>query len=314
MTVNRLIPPIIDTHHLAIYDDNILDLQSNLIDRVRDSTQYFVNNIWSNTEHEKLENEIFSVLPITEQNIILPREKPIPLAKKKTKWELFAQQKGIKKKKHARLVYDEDTKQYIPKWGYKSKRNQKDREWAIEIPNNINPNTDMFELRKNKKNEKVAKNEFQRLRNIARNNKKKADPSKLGLNPVSGGDKTDLIKSFNFAKKSTASLGKFDNKVHNEDKQIEKNKKRKFYENCSKNINIERERFLDIAKDIEKGKSILNVKKAAGRLNAGEQGEAGKGKKREKIRLNEEKNKIKGKIGMRAKAKKAQRAGKKGKK
>ena len=223
------------------------------------------------------------------------------------------------KKKNSRLVYDEDTKQWIPRWGYKSKQSQKDREWAIEMPKNVSDDTDMFQKRKEAKKNRVEKNEFQRLRNIARNSGKSlksVDTSKLGVNPTAGGlGKEDLNKQFHIAKKSTASLGKFDKKVKGEDETREKGKKRQFLSNTGKAASgqSERDRLLNIHKDIQKGSSggVLNVKKATGRFIAGEQGQAGTGKK--KARLAQAAGKkgsdVKGKIGMKAKQKKAQRAG-----
>ena len=38
----------------------------------------------------------------------LPREKKIPEAKAQTKWEKFAESKGIQKRKRSRMVFDED--------------------------------------------------------------------------------------------------------------------------------------------------------------------------------------------------------------
>lgn len=309
VNVTRTIPPVIDNHLLTIFDDNIIDPKQSTLDRCRDATQLIMNRIFEDLPHEQIEGSTYAILPKTQQNIFLPREKPCPEAKKKTKWEQFAETKGIQKRKKSRLVYDEDTKQWIPSWGYKSKRHQKDKEWAIEVPKNMDENTDMFKRRSDAKKSRVDKNEFQRLRNIARNSTKKADTSKLGVNPVAGGNKSDLDKAFHIAKKSTASLGKFDKKVSKmEDEGREKGKKRKFQDNTGSTGQNERDRFLSIAGEISKGKAVLNTRKATGRFMAGEQGEAGTGKKKQKL------NQVKGKIGMKAKTKKAQRAGRNGKK
>jgi len=174
----------------------------------------------------------------------------------------------------------------------------------------MDPNTDMFQKRSDAKRERVNKNEFQRLRNIARNQKKggATDANLLSVNPTGGGDKNELSKSFHIAKKSTASMGKFDNKVKGEDKQVERGRKRQFSSNTG-NVTNERAGLLKMAGEIAKGNSVLNSKKAAGRLMAGEQGEAGSGKKKQKMQAKA----VKGKIGMKAKAKSAQRAGRNGK-
>jgi regulator of ribosome biosynthesis len=49
----------------------------------------------------------------------LPREKPIPKAKPLTKWQKFAQEKGIRKRKRSKLVWDEDTGEWRRRHGYK---------------------------------------------------------------------------------------------------------------------------------------------------------------------------------------------------
>jgi regulator of ribosome biosynthesis len=49
----------------------------------------------------------------------LPRAKRIPEPKPETRWEKFAKEKGIKKKKRERMVYDENTDQFAPRYGYK---------------------------------------------------------------------------------------------------------------------------------------------------------------------------------------------------
>ena len=48
----------------------------------------------------------------------LPREKPVPKPKPQTKWEAFAEKKGIVKKKRSRMLYDEDSESYKPRYGY----------------------------------------------------------------------------------------------------------------------------------------------------------------------------------------------------
>jgi regulator of ribosome biosynthesis len=50
---------------------------------------------------------------------VLPREKPAPKPKEETRWEAFAKEKGIKKRKRERMVWDEEKKEWAPRWGYK---------------------------------------------------------------------------------------------------------------------------------------------------------------------------------------------------
>lgn len=55
----------------------------------------------------------------------------------------------------------------MPRHGYRKAAAEKDKDWLIEVPQNVDPYKDMFEAKLQAKQERVAKNEFQRLRNIA---------------------------------------------------------------------------------------------------------------------------------------------------
>lgn len=59
------------------------------------------------------------------------------------------------------------------RYRYKKAAAQKDKDWVIEVPQNVDPMTDMFAKKAEQKSEKVAKNELQRLKNIARAQKVK---------------------------------------------------------------------------------------------------------------------------------------------
>lgn len=50
---------------------------------------------------------------------VLPREKPLPKPRPPTKWELFAQRKGIVKRKRSKLEYDETAGEWRRRYGYK---------------------------------------------------------------------------------------------------------------------------------------------------------------------------------------------------
>lgn len=49
----------------------------------------------------------------------LPRAKPLPKPRAQTKWEQFAQRKGIVKKKRSKEVWDEEAGEYRRRFGYK---------------------------------------------------------------------------------------------------------------------------------------------------------------------------------------------------
>lgn len=90
----------------------------------------------------------------------LPREKSIPEPKPLTRWETFAKQKGIQKKKRDRLVHvpnalNGDKDAMAPRWGYKSKP----EDWVTELKG------DKEDTREADKKERKAKNTSQRVRN-----------------------------------------------------------------------------------------------------------------------------------------------------
>ena len=73
----------------------------------------------------------------------MPRWKPLPKAKAPTKWETFAKKKGIGKFSAAsggakledrkkNMVYDEESGEWVKKWGYKGK-NMNDGGWLVEV-------------------------------------------------------------------------------------------------------------------------------------------------------------------------------------
>lgn len=61
------------------------------------------------------------------------------------------------------------SQQWIPRYGFKKVQAEKEKNWVREVPDNVDPYEDQFAKAANLKKENIAKNEFQRLRNIARN-------------------------------------------------------------------------------------------------------------------------------------------------
>lgn len=80
----------------------------------------------------------------------------------------------------------------------------------MEVPGNADPKEDQFAKRSGIRSEKVSKNEFQRLRNIAASKKIKI-PRALG---APGSD--EIKAKIALAKVSTASAGKFQPELQNE--------------------------------------------------------------------------------------------------
>lgn len=69
----------------------------------RDNVQLLVNSLWE-IPTERVEECIVAKLPVP--SFVLPRSKKCPQPKPMTKWEKFAQEKGIRKTKKDKKVFD----------------------------------------------------------------------------------------------------------------------------------------------------------------------------------------------------------------
>ncbi|CAB3223751.1 unnamed protein product [Arctia plantaginis] len=219
ITVDKHLEVDIDVGCLLASDTN--DLDSKLLEKskdvflqalTRDNTQLLLNKIWE-LPTERADEAIIVKLP--EPKTVIPRAKPVPKPKPLTKWQEFAKSKGITKKKKDKLQWDEQLQKWVPLYGFKRAAAEKEKNWLIEVPQNLDPMTDMYEKKASEKSEKVAKNELQRLKNLARS--KKVKIPRVGL-PVTSdkANATQLETAATIAKASTASLGKFQDKLPKE--------------------------------------------------------------------------------------------------
>lgn len=113
----------------------------------------------------------------------LPREKPLPTEKVPTKWEKFAAKKGIKdKKKEGKLVFDEETQEWVPKWGYKGRNKDGEQDWIVEVD-------EKKESRKGKKEVGGVRTEGRRERKekVRRNERRQRANERKGRKKDDGG-------------------------------------------------------------------------------------------------------------------------------
>mmetsp|Transcript_2293 Transcript_2293/g.3320 ORF Transcript_2293/g.3320 Transcript_2293/m.3320 type:complete len:483 (-) Transcript_2293:54-1502(-) len=238
-----------------------------------------------------------------------PRSLPPPAAKKETRWEKFAKERGIavNKKKRESKVWDETTGTWMYRHGYK-KANSDSTEWPImEVKKNDDPYADPWLKARDAKRDRVDKNIENQMRNKERagllskgtttralKDKKKArdegrEGGKKG-NVIPSGVPIDLrekstssekrgmslTKSALFAtQRSTASLGKFDAMRDGEPerkKAFEKSKKRKFESSTDKRvISTESDRSMKVLDKVLKGGGAKGEKeKRKGKLAKGE--------------------------------------------
>ncbi|GBB98617.1 hypothetical protein RclHR1_03280013 [Rhizophagus clarus] len=261
ITVEKQIPLQYDLALLAAFDTNALDESRLKNDRdnylkeyARDGTQLLINQIFK-LPITSSEMGILAELP--EQITVIPREKPLPKPKPPTRWERFAKAKGIQHRKKSKMVYDEATGEWVPRWGYKGTNDDGANDWLIPVPQTEDPFEDQFSKKREAKKERIAKNEARHKRNI--------EEAEAVLNQPKGADtrslrKVELQRQIAISKTATASIGKFDKTLKGESKL--KGVKRKFEPSIG-DVRKEKELSLNILKKVvgKKG-DIVNVRKA----------------------------------------------------
>lgn len=263
ITVHKELELEFDIGNLLAFDKNRIDVrdfrQQNkeefLQALARDNTQLLINEIWKHPT-ERVEEAIVAKLPKPVTR--LPREKPPPKPKPPTKWDQFAKLKGIQKKKKTNLVWDETAKEWRRRWGYK-RANDNTKDWLIEVPETADPKEDQFAKRVKAKKERVAKNEYNRLKNIARAQKVKVPG--MGLTPKAQQSKDELSKAVSVAKTSTASVGRFQDRLPKEKPAKNTGKKRKF-DPLIGNFSSEKQKQLELLKTMDSKKPKLDITKA----------------------------------------------------
>jgi regulator of ribosome biosynthesis len=134
VTVSKPIPHTYDLGNLLLSDANPLPDNSpaTLTATARECAQSLVNQLLTVCTVTSTDAGVHLTLPAP--STPLPREKPVPKEKEKTKWERFAAKKGIKaKKKDGKLVYNETTGEWVPKYGYKGANKAGESDWMVEV-------------------------------------------------------------------------------------------------------------------------------------------------------------------------------------
>lgn len=218
------------------------------------SAQLIINRVFT-LPIENTSTEVLAVLPTTDI-IVLPRAQRLPEAAIETKWEKFAREKGIVKKKKDRMVYDEHDEEYKPRYGYKRTNNGILDIPVLEVKKGADPFADPWEAAREEKKLRVAKNTKQQLKNQQRNtlikgkkNGQKERPSSMGEGgasaapgiPVLEGSKRNrgregVTQALQLAQHSTASMGRYDEFRKGEPTIKLKGRKRAFEDNLGSKV------------------------------------------------------------------------------
>ena len=262
-----------------------------LLSRARNSTQHLLNSIFSLPFTKNPDVGPLVTLPPIQftSRICEPREKPLPKpgGKALTKWEQFAKTKGIQHVKKDKMVWDDDKKEWVARWGFKGQNKNEEEQWIHEMPasagkcevqwggqedkltlllrvpdNDYNP----AGVAKKARKERKTVNESKRLKNLQRSAATAASSSSA-KDPDMGGNLVDpkakregerAVKKAQLegdilrSKRSTASMGNFDRTLPQEGKAFKvKGIKRKF-EPTEKDVSAERSNQLDLLNKLDR--------------------------------------------------------------
>ncbi|KAH3766860.1 ribosome biogenesis regulatory protein [Pelomyxa schiedti] len=242
----------LDVGNLAVFDPDPVDMRpfkKYRIDYLRVTTQQAVQHLVANLFALPVAEEVPDgvVVKLPKPTTVLPREKPEPLAKIPTRWELFARKKGIQQKKKAGRVWNPETHSWRPSWGRDSAKkvtNQLDG-WAVDDkPGVEDPFADATKKKKVAQKQQII-NQVRNIRSAARARNEDMGHSPLQLAPKDldrkGGDSMPKRTNVRFGssmansredrfsaarskvndelaivRRSTASMGRFDPQLEGE--------------------------------------------------------------------------------------------------
>lgn len=99
----------------------------------RDGVQALVASLFSLPTKPSPDGPLAQLPPPT---TALPRAKPLPKPKPLTKWEKFANAKGIQHKRREKKVWDEERQEWVDRWGWKGANKMEETQWLSEVPAN----------------------------------------------------------------------------------------------------------------------------------------------------------------------------------
>jgi regulator of ribosome biosynthesis len=206
--------------HLAAFDISPIGPKDDLSATARNNIQLLVNRVFSLPQEPTDEGPAVK-LPATSEGFHLPREKPIPKVTATTRWEKFALEKGITKRKRSRMVFDDASQDWKPRWGYKSAKSSlaKQDNWAMEVGPGDDPYENPFLKKRAEKKLIVAKQKAREIRNrVEATGRKMTTVSAPDLSSAKQGGrgKDGLQEALRRAQTSSRSFGKFDKEAPRE--------------------------------------------------------------------------------------------------
>ena len=116
----------------------------------------------------------------------------------------------------------------MPRFGFKKKLADKEKNWAVELKGNDKDDDDPRAKQQAKKQEAVAKNELQRLRNLSKRMKLSKSKTRINLEPTDKPTVEQLNRAVFIAHTATASVGKFQPNLAEQKPVLKSGQKRHF--------------------------------------------------------------------------------------
>lgn len=248
--------------HLSAFDISPLHPKADLLKTTRDNVQLMVNQIF-NLPREETDEGPTAVIP-HEDGFRLPRQRPIPKVKPETRWEKFMKDRKMEKKKRSRLVYDEVSGDWRPRYGYKSvKQSEEKAHGILEVKSGQEGMDNLFDQRKAEQKLYSAKQKMREVRNRveAAGGRLKASAPDLekGLRTRGAAKRgaDGLKEALKRAQVSSASFGKFDRIAKNEPTNLQP--KRRKVSGMPSNLGDEKDRYMKAAGKVLSGESSGGV-------------------------------------------------------
>uniref|UniRef100_A0A7S3RLK7 Ribosome biogenesis regulatory protein n=1 Tax=Strombidinopsis acuminata TaxID=141414 RepID=A0A7S3RLK7_9SPIT len=231
---------------MAAYDISPLSTKVDFMAYTRDSVQLLVNKMFT-LNKVRIEEGMALELP-KEEVFRLPRQRPVPKDKPKTRFQKFMEEKNMQKRKRSRLVFDDVSQDWVPRWGYGSvKKNQEKAQWLHEVKEGEDPYADPFERKAVEQKLVAAKQKMREVRNKveAAGGKLRASVADLKDGKVNSGRGKDALReAIKRAQTASGSRGKFDRTAPNEATNLQPKKKHK---GVTKSLGEEKAAYLKTA-------------------------------------------------------------------
>lgn len=243
-----------DLRHLLAVDITPVSESTDLRKHTEENAQLLVSQIF---QLPREQTDIGPIVRLDKLEFVeqLPRMMPLPKPKVKSRWDKFAEERGIEKKKRSRLVWDEASKDWVPRWGANSAKNRAEKkDWLVEVP--LNSTEDPFEKKRLAQQLVKAKQKLREARNKLEMSGEKL-PAGVNSSLVTGGkrNKDTLNEVLKRAQVSSGSVGRFDKRIESE-KVMDQGKKKKL---LSSNMGEEKNQAMKIMNSVLKGTTAAST-------------------------------------------------------